>query len=247
MNNLRQKQSLGLRHNLLTYIGYSLEGKFRYNKLSSDFIQIGINHEASTLRKEFSLLKKEGLITFKLRYRKPYPILTTKGKLEIKTRLASKKFDHWDGKWRVVLFDLPQDDRKYRLLLVEELLALGFAPLHRAAYISPYPVTKIVERMTNHWGIRQNLSFLTVAELENEKNLAKCWNLDEINNKYKDYIKMTQRFQRHARLWPIQAKWLEQSFADIYSTDPHLPKELLPKDWAGLDAYNTFKDIANSY
>lgn len=239
MNNLRQ--------NLLTYIGYSLDGKFRYDKLSSDFLQIGINHEPSTLRKEFSLLKKDGLITFKLRYRKPYPILTTKGKLEIKTKLAYKKFDDWDGKWHVVLFDLPQNERKYRLLLVEELLHLGFAPLHRAAYISAHPVAKTIERLANHWGIRQNLSFLTASKLDEEKNLTKCWALDKINNKYKDYIKMTQRFQRHARLWPIQAKWLEQTFAEIYATDPHLPNELLPKDWVGVDAYHTFKEIANSY
>ena len=235
-----------LRHNLLTYIGYCLDGKFRYDKLSADFVQIGVHHEPSTLRKEFSLLKKDGLITFKLRYRKPYPILTTKGKLEIKIHLAYKKFDDWDGHWRVVLFDLPQKERKYRLLLVEELTKLGFAPLHRAAYISPYPTMKVIERLSNHWGIRQNLSFLTVAKIDSaasqEKNLTKCWNLEEINKKYQDYIKMTQRIQRHARLWSIQAKQLEHTFAEIFALDPHLPK-----DWAGLDAYHRFKEIANSY
>jgi phenylacetic acid degradation operon negative regulatory protein len=236
-----------LRHNLLTYIGYCLDGKFRYDKVLADFLHLGINHEPSTLRKEFSLLKKEGLITFKLRYRKPFPILTTKGKLEIKTHLAFKKFGTWDNKWRVTLFDLPQKERKYRLLLVEELTRLGFAMLHRGAYISPYPLIKIVERQANHWGIRQHISTFTAEKIDEQKNLAERWNLDKVNKEYINFIKMTQRIQRHARLWSIQAKNLEQLFAEIFTSDTHLPEELLPKDWQGKTAYSIFKEISNSY
>lgn len=239
-----------LRHNLLTYIAFTLDGKFRYDQVSTDFIKLGINHEPATLRKEFSLLKKEGLITFRLRYRKPYPILTNTGKLEIKTRLAFKKYGPWDSKWRVVIFDLPQNERKYRLLLVQELTKIGFAPLSRGAYISPYALFSVVEKLTCHWGIRQHVSLLTVEKINNtssNNNLAEKWQLDKIDKKYSDFIKMSQRVQRHERLWPLQAKILEQNFAEIYTLDPHLPPELLPETWHGVEAYKTFKEIANSY
>jgi len=236
-----------LRHNLLTYIAYVLDGKFSYDKVSLDFAKLGITYEANTLRKEFSLLKKEGLITFRLRYHKPHPILTTKGKLEIKTRLAFKKFGVWDGKWRVVLFDLPQDDRKYRLQLVDELTGIGFAPLSRGAYISPYALLNIIEKKANYWGVRQHLSLMTVEKIHEEKNMADHWQIDKINQKYLNFIKTTQRIQRHAKLWPLQAKILEQQFAEIFIVDPHLPTELLPKDWQGQEAYSIFKDISNSY
>ena len=235
-----------LRHNLLTYIGYVLDGKFSYAKVSADFTQLQIEHEASTLRKEFSLLKKEGLLTARLRYNKPHPVLTTKGKLEIKTRLAFKKYGPWDNKWRIVLFDLNENDRKYRLLLVDELHKLGFGALQRGAYISAYPLLKTIDRMADYWGIRQNVSLITAEKIE-EANLAKCWQLDTINKQYENFIKMSQRIQRHARLWPLQAKILEQNFADIFALDPHLPDELLPKNWHGKDAYENFKEIANSY
>lgn len=240
-----------LRYNLLTYIAYALDGRFRYDKVSFDFAGLGIAHEPATLRKEFSLLKKNGLITFRLRYRKPFPILTNAGKLEIKTRLAFKKYGTWDNKWRVVLFDLPQYERKYRLLLVEELTKIGFAPLQRGAYISPYSLFGVVEKLANHWGIRQHLSLLTVEKISavsaNEENIAKKWHLQEINDKYNDFMKMSDRIQRHVRLWPLQAKILEQTFADIFALDPHLPKELLPDNWHSTEAYAKFKEIANSY
>ncbi len=236
-----------LRNNLLTYIGYVLDSRFSYEKVSLDFTKVGLAHEITTLRKEFSLLKKEGLITFRLRYRKPYPILSTKGKLEIKTRLAFKKFGPWDSKWRVVLFDLDQSDRKYRLQLVDALARLGFGNLHRGAYISAYPLLNLIDRLTNHLGIRQNVSLFTTEKFDEEKNMTKYWPIEKINKDYESFIKATQRIQRHARLWPLQAKILEQRFAEIFERDPHLPAEILPKDWQGTLAYNNFKDISNSY
>lgn len=236
-----------LRHNLLTYIGYIQNGRFSYDKVSADFNKLNIIHEDSTLRKEFSLLKKESLISFKLHYHKPCPILTTKGKLEIKTHLAFRKYGFWDNKWRLVIFDLPQNERKYRLLLVDKLTEIGFAPLSRGAYISPFSLLAIIEKMANFWGIRQHLSLMTVEKIENEKNILKIWQLDKINEKYLKFTKMTERIQRHVRLWPIQAKQLEQAFADIFALDPHLPDELLPKDWQGEKAYKIFKEISNSY
>ena len=43
-------------------------------------------YSVKTLRKEFSNLKKTGLIKLKQRYHKPYPILSRQGKLKIVKR-----------------------------------------------------------------------------------------------------------------------------------------------------------------
>ena len=236
-----------LQHNLLTYIGYAARGKFSYKQCSTDLLRLGTKHEVTTLRKEFSLLKKEGLIDFKLHYRKPYPVLSSKGKLEIKTRLAFKKFGDWDQKWRVVLFELPQDEHNDRLKLVLELKRLGFAPLQRSAFISPYPLLNIMAKYATNMGIRQHLSLLTVEKMDEERRIEKAWPLKNINCQYDAFIKKVARIQRHERLWPLQAKCLEQDFAEIFELDPHLPKELLPHDWLGQTAYEIFKEISNSY
>jgi len=237
---------LSVRQSLLTYIGYVQKGRFSYEKCSFDFLQVGIKHELATLRKEFSLLKREGLIEFKTHYRKPVPVISSKGKLEIKTHLPFKKYDSWDSKWRLVLFDLPQKERNYRLLLVDSLAELGFAPLSRGAYISPHPLLKPIERLANHWGIRQHLQLIVAEKIEDDMLFEK-WNLKKIATSYNDFIKKLARVSRHARLWPLQAKQLEHEFVEIFALDPHLPKEFLPKDWPGKEAYDDFKEIANSY
>lgn len=237
---------VSLRHNLLTYIGYVLKGRFSYEQCSLSFQQLGVKHEMATLRKEFSLLKKEGLIEFGTHYRKPVPILSSKGKLLIKTRLPFKKYDTWDGQWRIVLLDLPQRERNYRLLLVEELTRLGFAPLLRGAYVSPHPLLRSIDRLASNWGIRQHIQLITAQKIDDDKLRSK-WNLKQINEQYKNFLKKMARVSRHARLWPLQAKELEHEFVEIFSSDPHLPPEFLPEDWAGEEAYSTFKELANSY
>lgn len=237
---------LSLRHCLLTYIGYVLKGRFSYEKCSFDLLQLGIKHELPTLRKEFSLLKKEGLIEFKTYYHRPVPVISSKGKLEIKTHLPFKKLDAWDNKWRLVLFDLPQRERNYRLLLVDTLCELGFASLSRGAYVSPHSLLKPIDRLANHWGIRQHVQLVLAEKIDDDK-IFNRWDLKKINLAYQNFEKKVARISRHARLWPIQAKELEQEFVEIFSLDPHLPTEFLPKDWAGKDAYNSFKEIANSY
>lgn len=237
---------LSVRHSLLTYIGYVLKGRFSYEKCSFDFLQVGIKHELATLRKEFSLLKKEGLIEFKTHYRKPVPVISSKGKLEIKTHLPFRKYDVWDKKWRLVLFDLPQRERNYRLLLVDALCALGFTSISRGAYASPHHLLKPIDRLTNHWGIRQYVQLVLAEKIEGDLIFNK-WNLKKIATAYNDFIKKLARVSRHERLWPLQAKQLEQEFVEIFALDPHLPAEFLPKDWPGEQAYTDFKEIANSY
>jgi len=244
-----------LSHKLLTYIGYCLpRAKFCYsyqnlnqalNKTSRQKYQI------STLHKEFSNLKKTGFIEFKTRYRKPIPVLSQEGKLVIKTKLSFKRFDDWDRKWRVVLFDIPESTRTERLLLRTELGRLGFGALQKSAYFSPFPLLGVLSRFATNLGIRQYLSLMEVEKLEDEKKMVeKAWNLKNINEGYKKFLKKSHlllQTQGSQLFWPLLAKELESEFAQIYDDDPHLPAKLLPKSWAGLEAYQVFKEISNSY
>lgn len=242
-----------LKYKLLCYIAYSLvDGHiFSYiDALQTIRKYFGQTYQITTLRKEFSLAKKEGLIELKPHYHKFRPVLTSPGRLAIKTRLPFKKFGDWDGKWRLVLFDLPQKERPYRLELVENLAKLGFGHWQKHAYISPYPLLATVSRLASDLGIRQYLKLLTIEEIKGEEKIESSWQLIKINELYQNFIKKAERqmvLDQAEYLWPLRAKILEQEFAEIYATDPHLPAELLPKNWTGPKAYAKFKEISNSY
>lgn len=241
--------NINLRQNLLTYISFCLPYKhFSYDICLSDFIVSNIKCNITTLRKEFSNLKREGFIEFKYYYRKPYPVLTQRGKLEIKTRLPFKEYDH-DGVWKVVIFDIPDNEKMARLKFQKHLVELGFGKLSRGVYISPHPLFTAVKRLARKLGIENNITLIKTSFIENEKHkIASAWNLKEINAEYEKFIQIAkQESLKRMPFWPLSAKQLEKVFAELYSKDPHLPKEILPASWHGKEAYGVFKAISNSY
>lgn len=233
-----------LRNHLLTYIGANR--RFSYARLSQTLKALKIKHTLPTLRKEFSLAKKDELVEFEKYYHKQIPVLSNKGKLAIKTQLPFKKYDEWDGRWRLATLDLPQSERQYRILLEKELSRLGFAQAQKNTYLSPYPLLNLIGRTGTDLGIRQYLILAEVSEIKDLTNILKHWPIREINLEYKKFIKKARNINRKNH-WPLVAKQLEWKFVDIYARDPHLPAELLPKDWQGDSAYRLFKQISNSY
>ena len=53
--------------------------------------------------------------------------------------LAIAPPEQWDGKWRVVLFDIPEKERSSRDVLRKHLRNTGFFQLQRSAFVLPYP------------------------------------------------------------------------------------------------------------
>ena len=240
-----------LKEKILLFIGYCLPEigyKFSYEKMQKIFQSCyRIDYSIKTLRKELSRLKRAGLIDFSKRYRKKIPTLSRAGKLKIIPHLPYKKFDPWDNKWRIVIFSIPEKERKYRAELRKKLAELSFQKIHKGVYISPHPLLNAINRFANELGIRQYLILLEAGEIEQEKRtIQKIWQLDEINEEYKKFIKETRKIKLQ-KFWPLKEKILEQKFYQIYEKDPHLPNELLPSKWYGERAYKIYRQIATSY
>lgn len=243
--------SLKLGHKLLIYISLILPAKgydFAYEKIQQMLNNYdNQDYHISTLRKEYSILKSKNFIELKKRYRKPIPVLTQKGKLALKTYLPFKSYGAWDGRWRMVIFDIPESERKYRWALRHKLHELGFAQIQLSSYISPYPLLNPVQRFATDLGVRQHLRLMEISKIDDEQKLVnKAWPLEEINNNYKVFLSRAKHAKKDI-YWPLKAKSLEEEFAQIYTFDPHLPQIFLPRDWQGQNAYKIFKEISNSY
>ena len=56
----------------------------------------------------------------------------------LKMKLEMTKQKKWDGKWRMILFDVREKSRRKRWLLRQELISMGFLMLQKSAWITPY-------------------------------------------------------------------------------------------------------------
>ncbi len=103
--------------------------------------------------------------------------LTEKGEREAKrldlfgSSIKFKKPNKWDKKWRIVLFDIPEEDREFRNILRSHLYDLDFAKLQHSVFVSPYPFEKSIAELVNLYSAHDYVRIITAIKIDNEAKL----------------------------------------------------------------------------
>jgi DNA-binding transcriptional regulator PaaX len=116
----------------------------------------------------FKRLRKQGCIKIERKGKQFYISLTEKGKkragwLQI-DKLKIKKPKKWDGKWRILIFDISQMKKIYRELLRGKLKELRFYPLQKSVWIHPFDCRDEIEVLRHFFGLSQREMRLIIAE-----------------------------------------------------------------------------------
>jgi CRISPR-associated endonuclease Cas2 len=125
-------------------------------------------------------LRRDGYITDKK--------ITPKGLIKIiRAKNKSKKIsDSWDGKWRIVIFDIPENKRKLRNYFRKILDDLNFIKLQNSVWVSPYDNFVDLKMVIENLGIKNNVIFILSIAIENEniiiKRFFKDYNIKLVKN-----------------------------------------------------------------
>ena len=86
---------------------------------------------------------------------------------------------HWDGKWRIVMFDVPEKRKKVRDTLRMLLRSAGFIHFQHSAWIQPYPCDELVTLLRSHLGSgKGEIRYLTASFVdESDYAFRKHFNL----------------------------------------------------------------------
>lgn len=77
----------------------------------------------------------------------------------------------WDGKWRVVIFDIPEKYKRVRDLFRMRLVQLGLYQMQESVYISPYPCFDEIEFLRELYGISFTVEYLLVERVEDDSKI----------------------------------------------------------------------------
>lgn len=116
----------------------------------------------------FYRLRKQGLIKIEERNRQIYISLTPEGEKKAgiyqidKLRIARPK--HWDRKWRLLLFDIPEKRKISREALRGKLKELGFVQFQKSAWLHPYDCRTEIGLLQDFFGLSEEEMQLVVAE-----------------------------------------------------------------------------------
>ena len=135
---------------------------------------------ARTRTKGISQLKKQGLLKEYKKNGERYLKLTEKGNIEIlRYRLKQKNTQAWDGKWRMVIFDIPEAIRKDRDFLRGQLKWLGFWELQKSVWVFPHDIKSELTEFIKLCRIELNgdIRFLTIDRIDTDNDLLRHFGL----------------------------------------------------------------------
>ncbi len=83
----------------------------------------------------------------------------------------------WDGKWRVVVFDVWENTRSKRDALRYEIKNFGFIQLQRSVWIYPHECWGFIELLKTNLSFGKNIRYMVLEKLDHDDKLRKFFKL----------------------------------------------------------------------
>lgn len=149
----------------------------------------------------------------------------------------------WDGRWRLVLFDLPETRNKQRVKLRRVLKDLRFGYLQNSVWLSPDSLATLAGRFA---GACVEVESLTLFEGrpaggESDQDLVRgAWSFGAVQQCYDAWTRVAGQAPRMRSggeaEWRVVRQWAHReraAWAAAVACDPFLPMSLLPAGYAG--------------
>ncbi|NNC76318.1 MAG: phenylacetic acid degradation operon negative regulatory protein PaaX [Woeseiaceae bacterium] len=188
--------------------------------------------------------------------RRAYYRLTADGRERFRAathRIYSMPTEGWDGYWcMLMLFNLQSKPRE---LARRELGWLGFGSLSSNVMAHPAPDKDDLDATLNRLGIAGDVVVMAGHTINSDDAMRRLthasWNLGDLEARYRNFINRFEPiFDSTAQQSAIDSKsafimrtMLIQEYRKILLRDPKLPRELLPPDWHGIEAYRLCRDL----
>lgn len=88
-----------------------------------------------------------------------------------------KRPKKWDGKWRLVAFDIPHEKKLARDILRDKLKDLDFIKIQKSIYLYPFECEDEIEFIRSVYEVRPFVSYIVAEKIENEEYLKKIFKL----------------------------------------------------------------------
>lgn len=94
-------------------------------------------------------------------------------------RLEKVEFDsmhttpqkRWDKKWRIVIYDVPQNQKSARDALASCLRRYGYFQLQKSTWITPFPCRDDIAAIAAHFGVDNFVTYFEAVHLDNQRVL----------------------------------------------------------------------------
>lgn len=103
--------------------------------------------------------------------------LTARGKNHAAYEALTIRKRAWDGKWRLFMFDIPENKRGARIALSHKVLAMGMHAFQKSIYISPFPCEEQLMSVARFLGVERHVRMATAEHISDEQHFRKALKL----------------------------------------------------------------------
>jgi len=125
------------------------------------------------LKRTLERLNRQKLIEIIPQKNKTVVKITEAGKTKILKyaleELTIEKQTPWDEKWRIVLYDIPNQSSVNRDHLRKILKNLGFLEIQKSVYLTPFPCEDQIDFLKSIFGLDKYIKLIIAEKIENEK------------------------------------------------------------------------------
>jgi phenylacetic acid degradation operon negative regulatory protein len=213
------------------------------------------------VRTALSRMTSRGWLSSERRGRNAFYSLTPQGRKlleEGERRIYHPTWDEpWDGRWQLVSYSVPEEERSLRDRLRRRLSWIGFGSLGNGLWITPHDAAGRVREVVDELEIHDRVEVFEGRHLgfsDARRLVRRCWDLPEVHDRYVDFIDRHlpefERFREERAEGRLAAEDayvhrfdLVHEYREFPLVDPYLPGELLPDDWAGGCAAGLFRAL----
>ena len=142
-----------------------------YNKQNSKY--------RFTIRKTFEELRRARLVEYQEINGITKIIILEKGKKKILQYqiddLKIPKMKKWDKKWRFVIFDIPEKQKKARKAFRDKLNVLGFYFLQKSVWVYPFECHNQIDFATKVFGISPHVRIIEAVDFDGSEEIKKIF------------------------------------------------------------------------
>jgi CRISPR-associated endonuclease Cas2 len=128
--------------------------RYRVNRVIARLRERGLVEWKETQRGVFLRLTKEGERAIDILERKEFKI---------------QKPKKWDGKWRVIIFDIKENRRGMRDKFRRTLTQIGFLKLQQSVWVYPYNCEDLITLLKAEFKVGKDILYIIADSIENDK------------------------------------------------------------------------------
>jgi len=83
----------------------------------------------------------------------------------------------WDGRWRLIMFDIPIRKKTARDVFRKKLKELEFYQLQKSVYLTPYDCENEIDFICEFFKVRNHVLLLTISKFEGSEKLKHYFDL----------------------------------------------------------------------